>query len=162
MRALALLFLPFLLPPSAASAAPSTASHLLNSAGGQIACLDIVNDGTNDQLQAAACGNYSGQLWHFAPAGVAGYFALRTEFTGPDQCLDVINDGTNDRVHMAQCANVTGQQWRVHRRPGARITLTNRFTGNEECLDNTPDGLRLRGCDAHAGQAWERLGAGRR
>jgi hypothetical protein len=26
-------------------------------------CLDIVNDGTNNQPIMATCGNYSGQLW---------------------------------------------------------------------------------------------------
>ena len=29
-------------------------------------CLDIVNDGTNNKLTMAPCGNYSGQLWLIA------------------------------------------------------------------------------------------------
>ena len=30
---------------------------------GQNKCLDIVNDGKNNRLQMADCGNYSGQFW---------------------------------------------------------------------------------------------------
>jgi hypothetical protein len=29
-------------------------------------CLDIVNDGANDQLTMAPCGNVSGQLWNLS------------------------------------------------------------------------------------------------
>jgi hypothetical protein len=70
-------------------------------------CLDIVNDGANDKLTVAGCGDFSGQAWTLCH-GRAGRYRLQTDFTGADGCLDVINDGVND-VRMTSCANVTGQ-----------------------------------------------------
>jgi hypothetical protein len=40
---------------------------LRNSFTGSRKCLDIVNDGKNDKLRMANCGNYSGQFWGFEP-----------------------------------------------------------------------------------------------
>ncbi|GAM45979.1 hypothetical protein NS07_v2contig00021-0086 [Nocardia seriolae] len=54
------------------------------------------------------CGNYSGQLWHFA--SVNGHVTLWNEFRGNGMCLDIVNGGDrNDRVHLAACGNYTGQ-----------------------------------------------------
>ena len=30
-------------------------------------CLDILNDGANNRLTMAACGNFTGQLWGLSP-----------------------------------------------------------------------------------------------
>src|SRR6185369_3123135 len=75
-------------------------------------CLDIVNDGKNDQLTMAPCGNFSGQHWTIEPSkSRAGHSRLRTEFTGSGKCLDIVNDGTNDQLTMAKCEDVSGQLW---------------------------------------------------
>ena len=62
-------------------------------------CLDIVNDGRNNQLIMAPCGNYSGQMWTVSPRGTPGRPRLRTPFTGKAKCLDTANDGDRDRRH---------------------------------------------------------------
>ncbi|MEI6064062.1 MAG: hypothetical protein WCQ26_05690, partial [Pseudanabaena sp. ELA748] len=42
-------------------------NRLRNSFTGSRKCLDIVNDGRNNKLRMADCGNYSGQFWEFEP-----------------------------------------------------------------------------------------------
>lgn len=37
--------------------------RLTSDAGGPNRCLDVINDGTNDQVQLVPCANYSGQFW---------------------------------------------------------------------------------------------------
>jgi putative lipase involved disintegration of autophagic bodies len=84
--------------------ATAQAQHqtLRNGFTGPSQCLDIVNDGQNNNLRMAPCGNYSGQHW-MIEIGRGGYARLRTEFTGGESCLDVVNDGRNDRLQMATC-----------------------------------------------------------
>jgi hypothetical protein len=58
--------------------------------------LDIINDGTNNKLQLADTGDYSGQFWKFIPVpGYPGWYKISTMFTG-DKVLDVINDGAGN------------------------------------------------------------------
>jgi hypothetical protein len=80
-------------------------------------CLDVVNDGTNNQLQMADCGNFSGQLWKIQPTAKKGFVRLKTMFTGADKCLDIVNDGTNNRLVMAKCGNFSGQFWAITKTP---------------------------------------------
>ncbi|MFC3438967.1 RICIN domain-containing protein, partial [Nocardia seriolae] len=76
---------------------------------GDNSCLDTYNGGTYDnEVHFVDCGNYSGQLWHFA--SVNGHVTLWNEFRGNGMCLDIVNGGDrNDRVHLAACGNYTGQ-----------------------------------------------------
>ena len=74
-------------------------------------CLDIVNDGNNNQLTMADCGNYSGQFWSMTPVQPSGAYQLRTQFTGSNKCLDIVNDGNNNQLTMADCGNYSGQLW---------------------------------------------------
>jgi hypothetical protein len=76
-------------------------------------CLDIVNDGNNNTLTMAACGNFSGQMWTIKPTGTPGYSLLRTKFTGAGKCLDIVNDGNNNMLTMAACGNFSGQMWTI-------------------------------------------------
>ena len=93
--------------PAPAAEEPIALRNRLTGAG---RCLDIVNDGRNDQIHMAACGNYSGQQWLVERLEGGAYVKLRTRFTGPDRCLDIVNDGRNDRLRMAPCGNYSGQQ----------------------------------------------------
>src|SRR4030095_8777790 len=70
---------------------------LRNTFTGSASCLDIINDGQNDKLKLAPCGNFTGQHW-FVARRSDGTFQLQTEFTGPGRCLDIINDGQNNRL----------------------------------------------------------------
>jgi len=45
-------------------------------------CLDIINDGNNNRLTMADCGNYSGQLWSIKSSGNGTFYRLQTQFTG--------------------------------------------------------------------------------
>jgi len=74
-------------------------------------CLDIVNDGDNNKLTMADCGNYSGQSWSIKENG--GYYRLQTQFTGSKKCLDIVNDGDNDKLTMTDCGNYSGQLWKI-------------------------------------------------
>lgn len=123
-------------------------------------CLDIVNDGKNNMLQLADCGNYSGQNWT-AQRNQDGTVTLRTEFTGDSQCLDVVNDGVNNKVQMAPCGNYSGQMWtmsEIGASEGQVFMLQNRFTGGAKCLDVVNDGnnnlLQLANCGNFSGQHW--------
>ena len=76
-------------------------------------CLDVVNDGTNNQLIMANCGNYSGQNWSIESVKNASQVKLRNMFTGNNKCLDIVNDGANNQLIMADCGNYSGQLWKV-------------------------------------------------
>ncbi len=129
---------------------------LRNRFTGSASCLDIVNDGQNDKLRLAPCGNFSGQHWIVARRS-DGAFQLRTEFTGQGRCLDIINDGQNNRLHMAPCENFTGQQWDIISESG-NSRLKTRFTGPSHCLDVINDGqndkVQMASCGNFSGQLW--------
>ena len=133
---------------------------LRNRFTGSAKCLDIINDGQNDKLKLAACGNFSGQHW-FVLKRSDGFFELRTEFTGQGRCLDIINDGQNNRLHMAPCGNFTGQQWIIISENGALRLKTN-FTGPSHCLDVINDGqndkVQMATCGNFSGQFWSLTG----
>jgi len=129
---------------------------LRNHFTGSASCLDIVNDGQNDKLRLAPCGNFSGQHW-FVARQPDGTFQLWTEFTGQGRCLDIINDGENNRLHMAPCGNFTGQQWIIISENN-NLRLKTRFTGPSNCLDVVNDGkndkVRMATCGNFSGQLW--------
>ena len=120
-------------------------------------CLDVLNDGTNNQLRMRRCGDYSGQRWwgDRAPEGLA---RLKNTFTGGGKCLDVVNDGSNDKVALAPCGNYSGQFWWAEEATPGTVRLKNTFTGSGKCLDivndGTDDRLRLAPCGDYTGQMW--------
>ena len=120
-------------------------------------CLDIVNDGTNNQLTMADCGDFTGQFWHLKPTK-DGRFVLQTEFTGQNKCLDIVNDGSNNKLTMADCGNITGQFWIVTEKQGS-YRLQTEFTGQNKCLDVVNDGnndkLIMADCGNFTGQVWK-------
>ncbi|MBK6750314.1 MAG: RICIN domain-containing protein [Acidobacteria bacterium] len=75
--------------------------------------LDVVNDGTNNQLQIAKTAKVSGQAWKITPIGDTGYFRLTTEWMGSGKSLDVVNDGKNNKLQLAATDDVTGQYWKI-------------------------------------------------
>jgi hypothetical protein len=122
-------------------------------------CLDIINDGDNDKLTMANCGNYSGQSWNIEPAQERGYSRLRTTFTGADKCLDIVNDGENNKLTMADCGNYTGQFWKIEPSDERGYSrLRTMFTGADKCLDIINDGknnkLTMSDCGNYTGQFW--------
>src|SRR5262249_45747520 len=119
--------------------ATDAASQQLLRNGFTGSCLDILNDGQNDKLRLAACGNFSGQHWIIVrrPDGTV---QLQTEFTGQGRCLDIINNGgQNNRLRMAPCGNFTGQQWIIVSENN-NVRLKTNFTGPSNCLDVVNDG----------------------
>lgn len=132
-------------------------SHRLKTAfTGVYKCLDIINDGRNNKLTMADCGNYSGQNW-ISELTVDGYVRLRTEFTGEYKCLDIINDGQNNKLTMADCGNYTGQLW-ILEEEGVYVRFKTLFTGTYKCLDIINDGqnnkLTMADCGNYTGQLW--------
>jgi hypothetical protein len=96
-------------------------------------CLDIVNDGSNNQPIMSKCGNYSGQLWRIQPSAREGFYRLQNQFSGSDKCLDIVNDGSNNQLIMGDCGNYSGQLWRIQ--PSARegfYRLQNQFSGSDK------------------------------
>ena len=125
-------------------------------------CLDIVNDGRNDRVTMADCGNFSGQYWKMATSDRhPGYTRLQTMFIGANKCLDIVNDGRNDRVTMADCGDFSGQYWKMvtsDRHPGY-TRLQTIFTGTNKCLDIVNDGkndrVTMANCGDFSGQYWK-------
>jgi Ricin-type beta-trefoil lectin domain len=131
---------------------------------GKDKCLDIVNDGANNQLAMADCGNFSGQRWKIVPSkSNPGTYRLSTLFTGKDKCLDVVNDGTNNQLTMANCGKFTGQYWKIlsSKRHPDTYRLTNLFTGKDKCLDIVNDGtnnrITMANCGDFSGQYWRKI-----
>jgi hypothetical protein len=124
---------------------------------GSGACLDVINNGQNDQLTMAACGNYSGQMWHAAKAG-QGQARLSNRFTGPEMCLDVVNDGRNNRLRMAPCGDYSGQFWWTENAGQGYVRLKNAFTGSGKCLGIVNDArnnqLAMARCANYPRQRW--------
>ena len=152
--------LPFLAVSGAASATdePIALRNRLTGAG---RCVDIVNDGQNDRVHMAPCGNYSGQQWLVERLKGGAYVKLRTRFTGPDRCLDIVNDGRNDRLRMAPCGNYWGQQWSIEPVPdkGYNTWPTTNFTGPDKCLaviaGGANDQVRMVQCpESKPGEPW--------
>jgi hypothetical protein len=80
---------------------------------GKDKCLDVVNDGTNNQLIMANCGKFTGQYWKVSSSKRhPDTYRLTNLFTGKDKCLDIVNDGNNNRITMAPCGDFSGQYWR--------------------------------------------------
>lgn len=139
------------------TATESASQELLrNLFTGPASCLDIINDGKNDKLRLAPCGNFTGQHWIVSRRS-DGTVQLRTEFTGTGRCLDIINDGRNNQLHMAPCGNFTGQQWMIIAENG-HSRLKTRFTGPSQCLDVINDGrndkVQMAPCGNFSGQLW--------
>lgn len=78
-------------------------------------CLDVVNDGGNNQVHMASCANVSGQQWRMEQAGRGSGLRLWNQFTGDNMCLDIVNDGSG-RVQLAACGDYSGQYWHVNTR----------------------------------------------
>ncbi len=123
-------------------------------------CLDIINDGRNNQLTMAECGNFSGQNWKILPSKKAGYSRLQTMFTGRARCLDIINDGQNNQLTMANCGDFSGQYWKIL--PSQKTgysRLQTMFTGGNKCLDIINDGqnnqVTMANCGDFSGQYWK-------
>lgn len=121
-------------------------------------CLDVVNDGQNNRVIMAVCGNTTGQAWNLERTGDEKY-KLRTALTGANRCLDIINDGANDKLQMAECGNYSGQMWRMARSEREEyVRLSTDFTGANKCLDIADDGrsnqLRMADCGDSTGQQW--------
>lgn len=122
-------------------------------------CLDIINDGNNNQPNMADCGNFSGQIWSVQSTQRQGLYRLKTQFTGEDKCLDVINDGKNNRLTMATCGDFSGQFWSIKSTPNKRsYKLRNLFTRGNKCLDIINDGTNdkptMATCGNFSGQFW--------
>ena len=140
----------------AESANVPAGGHLQTQFTGSNKCLDIVNDGKNNQLTMADCGNFSGQFWSIQAAG-QGSYRLQTQFTGNNKCLDIVNDGKNNQLTMADCGNFSGQFWSIAGQPGS-YRLQTQFTGKNKCLDIVNDGtnnrLIMADCGNFSGQMW--------
>jgi hypothetical protein len=136
-------------------------ASLTNLFTGRDKCLDIINDGKNDRVTMAACGNFSGQAWTLSPSQTnSDTYRLTTQFTGTNKCLDIINDGRNDRLTMADCGNFSGQLWKLSpsKKNSGTYRLTTQFTGTNKCLDIINDGtnnrLTMARCGNFSGQYW--------
>ena len=135
-----------------------TRSRFTTMLRGASMCLDVINDGQNDKLRLATCGNYSGQWWTIRPTGTAGLYRLTNEFTGTAKCVDVVNDGRNDRLQMATCGNFTGQTWAMESTQHIGFyRLKNQFTGSGKCVGVFNDTqLQLENCGDVPGQYWSK------
>jgi uncharacterized membrane protein len=135
-----------------------------NTLTGADKCLDIINDGENNKLIMATCGNFAGQRWSITAHKMSPKnYQLQTPLAGTDKCLDVINDGENNKLTMATCSDSPGQFWTIaanKTNPGysGYSRLRSQLTGTDKCLDIINDGrnnkLTMAPCAKVAGQNW--------
>jgi len=92
---------------------------------GSSRCLDIINDGANNQLTMADAATVAGQFWQIEPAegGDARLLSPADSVYRADKCLDIINDGANNQLIMAACSNVAGQFWQIGALRAAGLTF---------------------------------------
>jgi Ricin-type beta-trefoil lectin domain len=139
-------------------------NQLRNTLTGADNCLDIIEDGKNNRLTMAKCGNIAGQRWSMTSSETnPESYRLQTPFTGKDKCLNIIDDGENNKLIMAKCSKVAGQLWKVtpsKTTPGnsGYYFVTNALTGASNCLNVLNDGrnnkLTMAKCDNISGQSW--------
>lgn len=135
-----------------------------NTLTGANKCLDIINDGENNKLTMATCGNFAGQRWSITADNTnPKKYRLQTPFAGADKCLEVVNDGRNDRLLMATCNDSTGQLWTITDNkinPGysGYSRVRNELTGADKCLEVINDArnnkLTMATCGKIARQNW--------
>jgi len=139
-------------------------NRLRNTLTGSDSCLDIINDGNNNKLTMARCGNFAGQRWSLTASNTNPQaYRLQTQFTGTDNCLATIDDSKNDRLTIAKCSDAPGQLWSIipsNANPGysGYYSLQNELTGTDKCLKIINDGrnnqLTMAKCSNVAGQSW--------
>ena len=116
--------------------------------------LDVINDGTNNRVQLAKTGGYSGQFWKLTPTG-GGYYRLTTMWQGTGKSLDI----KNDQVELAKTGSYTGQFWKITPTGGGYYRLTTYFKGEGQSLDVINDGtnnrIRLAKTGNYSGQFWK-------
>jgi uncharacterized membrane protein len=136
-----------------------------NTLTGPNKCLDIINDGENNKLTMATCGNSAGQSWSIVANKTSPKnYRLQTPFAGANKCLEVINDGNNERLTMAKCSDATGQLWNItanKMNPGysGYYRLRSELTGDDKCLeifnDDKNERLTMATCGKIARQSWK-------
>ena len=139
-------------------------NRLRNTLTGSGYCLDIINDGDNNKLTMARCGNVSGQRWSLTASEINPQaYRLQTPFTGTDNCLNITNDGKNNKLMMAKCNDIPEQRWSIipsKSNPGysGYSSLRNELAGADKCLNIINDGrnnkLTMAKCSNVAGQSW--------
>ena len=144
--------------------AESEQNRLRNTLTGANKCLDIVNDGQNNQLTMTTCANVAGQRWTItANQNNPQNYRLQTPFAGAEKCLEVINDDRKDRLVMSPCNDSPGQIWNIsdnRTNPGytGYSRLRSQIAGADKCLDIVNDGrnnkLTMAQCAKIAGQNW--------
>lgn len=140
-------------------------NRLRNTLTGSGYCLDIINDGDNNKLTMARCGNVSGQRWSLTASETNPQaYRLQTPLTGTDNCLETIDDGKNDRLKMAQCSDISGQLWSIipstaNPAYSGYSSLRNELAGADKCLNIINNGrnnrLTMTKCSNVAGQSWQ-------
>ena len=140
-------------------------NRLRNTLTGSGYCLDIINDGDNNKLTMARCGNVAGQRWSLTASETNPQaYRLQTPLTGTDNCLETIDDGKNNQLTIAKCSDAPGQLWRIipsNANPGysGYSSLQNELTGADKCLKIIKDGrnnkLTMAKCSNVAGQSWK-------
>jgi hypothetical protein len=139
-------------------------NRLRNTLTGAGYCLDIINDGNNNKLTMARCGNVPGQRWSLTASETNPQaYRLQTPLTGTDNCLATIDDGKNNKLTIAKCSDAPEQRWSIipsKANPGysGYSSLRNELTGADKCLKIINDGrnnkLTMAKCSNVAGQSW--------
>lgn len=140
-------------------------NRLRNTLTGSDYCLDIINDGDNNKLTMARCGNVAGQRWSLTASETNPQaYRLQTPLTGTNNCLATIDDGKNNRLTIAECSDIPGQLWSIipsKANPGysGYSSLRNELAGADKCLNIINNGrnnrLVMTKCSNVAGQRWQ-------
>ena len=120
-------------------------------------CLDVINDGTNNKVQLATCGNYSGQFWKMDPVNDLGDFQLTNMWLGENKCLSATGP-YNDVLEIIDCQGPLENTWNFlsYRHGEYQPLMPN---GSDYVLDVLNDGqnnkLHLTYFGNYSGQYWK-------
>lgn len=119
--------------------------------------LDVVNDGTNNQVILANTAAVSGQMWKITRVGEDTY-TLHTLWQGPEKTLEFIRKGTQDTVQLKQGTDFSGSLWKITPLGNGYYRITDLWSSGRS-LDIVNDGtnnkIHMAASGNYTGQYWK-------
>lgn len=75
--------------------------------------LDVINDGTNNQLTLTPFNSYAGQFWKLTANQAGNFYRINSIWQGDGKSLDVVNDNSKDKIILGPSGNFSGQFWKL-------------------------------------------------
>ena len=119
--------------------------------------LDVINDNTDNKLQLATSGAYSGQYWRFTDIG-GGAYRLTCLWKGLGKSIGVLNDSQKRLLRLQDSILDDTQTWVLSNMPNGYYRLNSKLVPKKaldiinDNVDKTPQ-MAARG--NYSGQYWK-------